>query len=785
MPELVPQPGEVEALLQANGLDYRVTKGGREIGFSCPNGCDDDRRPGEEYHCNINSETGLFHCFKCSLKGNFYQFRKDILGEAISRERSTISEKRGRPATKPATIVENAQKALDDEHKQYFLRRGITEASIQKCRLGFYEDHTGGKWYTIPIYKNGELIDVKLRNATDDQRPKYKHLCAGASVEVYGREELASSTSDGILICGGEFDKIIADQMDFGMPTITSTGGEPTFKDEWISDLLTRFRNIYICFDNDNTGAEAMTRLADKIIQHCPDASVFTITLPDTLGEHGDITDAFLKEYTAKQLLDLAKFVGGSEPIDMSKFTEMRIDDIAKVLDLTIKNDYSTKVTTFLAMLTAYTDDDQLNISFNGRSSSGKTYITLQVAELFPENDIKTYGKTSPTSFYYGDNGDIVNIDDNGARVIDLSRRILIFMDQLDSQLQANLRPLLSHDSKKVQFRLTNKNAKGQNAAENGYILGFPATVFCSASVILDEQEQTRFLLLSPDTSAEKIDASLDLIEKRNFNHSVFQDEIASNPRRKLLKDRILYIRGLHVKYIDIPEALHLKDAFIASTSINGKNYRHPRDSRSFTMLASLVKAMALLNAPFRRCENEVITATSLDLEEALRLWRPLQISQHYGIVQQVWDFYVDIVVKLFLDKKRPITLSEINTFYYAQYNEFLGGDMLRKNYIPALSTAGLINMEKGAGGDGRIQYITPTVLPSDQKMDRVGVNVQGERSISFGVSEFNDGEVNKCTLDADVAITNDAHELTQLDVTVEEELRENVKDTRKEDYIM
>ena len=593
MSELVPQPGEVEALLQAHGFDYRSTSNGREVGFSCPNGCDDDRRPSEEYHCSINSETGLMHCFKCNFKGNFYQFRKNILGEAVSNTKSTIGEKRGRPATKPATIVENAQKALNDERKQYLLNRGITEANIQKHRLGFYEDQVGGQWYTIPIYKNGELVDVKLRNAISEQIPKYKHLNAGVGVEIYGRDELASSLSDSVLICGGEFDKIIAEQMDFGMPVITSTGGEPTFKDEWVNDLLSRHRNVYICFDNDDTGAAAMVRLADKIIQNCPDVSVFTITLPDILGEHGDITDAFLKKYTAKQLLDLAKFVGGSEPIDVSKFTEMRIDDVAKVLDLTIKNDYNTKVTTFLAMLTAYTDDDQLNISFNGRSSSGKTYITLQVAELFPENDIKTYEKTSPTSFYYGDNSDIVNIDDNGARVIDLSRRILIFMDQLDSQLQANLRPLLSHDSKKVQFRLTNKNAKGQNSAENGYILGFPVTVFCSASVILDEQEQTRFLLLSPDTSAEKINASLDLIEKRNFNHNTFQNEIASNMERKLLKDRILYIRSLRIRYIDIPESLHLKDAFIASTGINGKSCLRPRDSRSFTMLASLVKAVS------------------------------------------------------------------------------------------------------------------------------------------------------------------------------------------------
>jgi len=567
MSELEPKAGEIEDLLRARNIEYRSTKGGKELGFACPNGCDDDRRPSEEFHCYINSETGLVHCFKCDFKGNFYNFKKGLLGENMGGEKTKL-QKKGRPATKLSTIIGNAEKALDNEHKQYLLNRGITEESITKYHLGLYEDFKGDEWYTIPVYRDGELIDVKLRAATEGQLPKYKHLNAGARVDIYGRDELMKSSSDSVLICGGEFDKIIADQMNFKMPVITSTGGEPTFKEEWVVELLTRRRNIYICFDNDDTGVEAMTNLADKIIKLCPEASVFGIIPPDELGEHGDITDAYLKNYTAEQLLSQAELIGGSEPIDVDKFTEMGIDDIAKVLNLTIKNDYSTKVTTFLAMLTTYTENDQLNISFNGRSSSGKTYITLQVVELFPGMDVKTYGKTSPTSFYYSDDKDVVRTDENNARVIDLSRRILIFMDQLDSQLQTNLRPLLSHDSKRVQFRLTNKNSKGQNAAESGYILGFPATVFCSANVVLDEQEQTRCLLLSPDISFEKIDASLDLIEKKNANHTRFNDELLSNPDRRLLKDRILYIRSLHIEHIDIPESLHLKEAFLTSVAL-------------------------------------------------------------------------------------------------------------------------------------------------------------------------------------------------------------------------
>ena len=64
---------------------------------------------------------------------------------------------------------------------------------------------------------------------------------------------------------------------------------------------------------------------------------------------------------------------------------EITEKDLIDVLDLTIKKDRENKLVTFLCLLSAYTDSAQFNLSFNAPSSSGKSYIPLEIAQLFPQ----------------------------------------------------------------------------------------------------------------------------------------------------------------------------------------------------------------------------------------------------------------------------------------------------------------------------------------------------------------------------------------------------------------
>src|SRR3989338_1037696 len=90
--------------------------------------------------------------------------------------------------------------------------------------------------------------------------------------------------------------------------------------------------------------------------------------------------------------------------MDMYKtlsFPILSIEELLEILGLTIKKDETNKLITFLCLLSTYTENAQFNISFNAPSSTGKTYLPLEVSALFPEEDVKAIGYCSPTAFFH------------------------------------------------------------------------------------------------------------------------------------------------------------------------------------------------------------------------------------------------------------------------------------------------------------------------------------------------------------------------------------------------
>lgn len=243
------------------------------------------------------------------------------------------------------------------------------------------------------------------------------------------------------------------------------------------------------------------------------------------------------------------------ELIDTSQFQEITLEEVAEVLSLTIKEDYVNKLLTFLCMLSAYTKKSQINISFNSQSSSGKTYTTTEVAKLFPAEDKIELSGATPTSLFYGEGKMDKALK---ARIIEFERKILILSEQSNSLLQSKLRPILSHDKWEMEHRFTNKDKKGANRVERVIIRGFPATVFCSASMRLDEQEATRAILLSSEASEEKIRAGIHLQAQRGADEAAFEAQLEANPARMALKERILAIRQSRTDNVILadPEAI-------------------------------------------------------------------------------------------------------------------------------------------------------------------------------------------------------------------------------------
>ena len=85
--------------------------------------------------------------------------------------------------------------------------------------------------------------------------------------------------------------------------------------------------------------------------------------------------------------------------IEQREFPFLSKEELLDILGLSIKSDEHNKLATFLCMLSAFTESSQINVAFSAPSSSGKSYIPLEISKLFP--DVQTFGYASPTSFFH------------------------------------------------------------------------------------------------------------------------------------------------------------------------------------------------------------------------------------------------------------------------------------------------------------------------------------------------------------------------------------------------
>jgi hypothetical protein len=280
--------------------------------------------------------------------------------------------------------------------------------------------------------------------------------------------------------------------------------------------------------------------------------------------------------------------------------------------------------------------------------------------------------------------------------------------------LLERLRPLLSHDAKEMHLKITDKSGKGGLKTKNVFIKGFPSVIFCSAGVQIDEQEGTRFLLLSPETNQEKIRKSIEEKIKRDTDKKAYIENLEADEGRRLLKLRIDAIKEEHIDDVKILDQKKINDFFL-----EGKSILKPRHQRDVGRLLSLVKAFALLNLWYRERDGDVIIANDDDIESAKITWDKLSEGQEYNLPPYIYNLYRDVIVPAFLEKndydgvegyERGLTKQEIIKKHYEVYGRMIEDFRLRQQILPMLETSGLISQDNDLS-DKRKVLITPMVI--------------------------------------------------------------------------
>ena len=369
-------------------------------------------------------------------------------------------------------------------------------------------------------------------------------------------------------------------------------------------------------------------------------------------------------------------------------FDPLSIEELTDILGLTIKSDEQNKVATFLCQLSAYTKDSQFNISFVAPSSTGKSYIPIEVSKLFPKEDVITIGYCSPTAFFHDQSS---YNKETSQSIVDLERKVLIFLDQPHTLLLQHLRPLLSHDKKEINLKITDRS-KRQLRTKNIVIKGFPAVIFCTAGLKIDEQETTRFLLLSPETSQEKIREAVTERLKKEADSQAYNDWLEQDPKRQELKKRVEAIKELRVKEIRISKNLsqQVEEKFFLKHKL-----LKPRHSRDISRLVALAKSSALLNLWTRKTEEDgIIEVKEEDFNNAFKIWRVISESQELNLPPYILELYKKVISSLWKEGKIGITRQNICKRHYEVYGRPLSEAQLRQDILPMLEQSGLIFQE-------------------------------------------------------------------------------------------
>ena len=196
---------------------------------------------------------------------------------------------------------------MQDHIRSWLNARGVSNDTI--ALFGIHEcDHPlmGEGTIVIPVKDahGANLFNKYRRNpfAEHPKLPKYTYD-KGGKVTLFGLDTLDRSKGF-VVVTEGELDCLVLRSMH--IPSVTSTGGALSFQEEWADDLdgLT----VYVCFDNDDAGADGMVRVQKYI----PYAKF--VFIPEQPGVK-DITDFVSKGGDFHALLQTARTYASLEEV--------------------------------------------------------------------------------------------------------------------------------------------------------------------------------------------------------------------------------------------------------------------------------------------------------------------------------------------------------------------------------------------------------------------------------------------------------------------------------------
>lgn len=424
------------------------------------------------------------------------------------------------------------------------------------------------------------------------------------------------------------------------------------------------------------------------------------------------------------------------------------IEYIISTIKRTVKREDVLIRQVLYAALSTYTFDP-INLGIVAPTSEGKTYVVTQVIRYFPKEDVWNIGSMS-TKVLIRQKGTLVDSNyepikekinelkklisqahaeiekeslkekldsliEGSKRLIDLSGKILVFLEPPHHELWNLLKPILSHDVPEIEFPYVDKNDRDGIVTKKVVVRGWSACIFCSAK---DESRweiwseiQSRFLITSPTMNKEKyLESNVLISQRKGLPNKVQEYVIVSENEVSTARKCIEFLKQqIKVLYSSNNAGYnHNTNAvWIPYYEILGRNLESNKgaDNRAANRIFSLLNIIPLTKFNLRPRlifgVETLVVATLEDLSEALYITQNLT-----GIPTHKIQFFKEIFLPLYMSKNAPdckdekeekrkaVTTCQLREYYKMKTGRTITSNNMKQTYLNELVNQGLVDEE-------------------------------------------------------------------------------------------
>lgn len=239
----------VREYLRSKGRSWKEIKrpSGLQAITQCPK-CGDDKT------FAISLDTGAFQCLRknnCGIQGSWYEFQKLFSDKPLPLDGDNNFY--CKPNSKKYILPQVKSELVTDKLYNYFDARKIPKEIVKEFKIGIKNNAV-----MFPHFEEGELKFIKYRSLSEkkfwnenDCKPVLFNMdvCKGESV---------------LRITEGHFDAMAAKVYDLKAVSVPNGVGDLS----WIEscwDYIEQFQYIYLFFDNDDAGQDAIKNIASRL----------------------------------------------------------------------------------------------------------------------------------------------------------------------------------------------------------------------------------------------------------------------------------------------------------------------------------------------------------------------------------------------------------------------------------------------------------------------------------------------------------------------------------------